>query len=73
MLGESDLPEAYGAEWRFVGILPQTAPDIREFMQASLRVRQMGLRPDGVNLEWSLTNPVKWSFRGYWLKAEGVL
>ena len=29
-----------------MGMLPQNAPDIREFMQASLRV---GLMPDGRN------------------------
>jgi hypothetical protein len=53
MLGESNQPEADGAEGRFVGILPPNAPDIREFMQASLRVRQMGLRPDGIDPGWN--------------------
>ena len=52
-LGESDMPEANGAEGRFVGILPQNAPDIREYMQARLRMRQMGLMPDGINPEWN--------------------
>jgi hypothetical protein len=62
-LGESDMPEANGAEGRIVGILPQNAPDIREYMQARLRMRQTGLMPDGINPEWNSGGCFGASFR----------